>query len=729
MGAASDGEWWTGRPPHDCPGWAAGRLVSLPPLDLASCTRAHVRDYFDNGWTLTELLFSALCADEAFFRRPDHRLRHPLIFYYGHPACLYVNKLRQAGLLDAPVDAAFERRMRTGVDEMPWDELDDETPWPTIAAIHDYRRRVYAAVCRVIAEHPALARPITDASPAWALVMAMEHERIHLETSSVLVRELPQHLVRAPQQWPAPHASAHGPVIDAPIAGRDFPDNPLIRVAAGSVHLGKPRALPSFGWDNEYGDADCDVGELLASRHLVSNGELLAFVQAGGYTERAWWTDAGWRSREQRRAPAFWVAHDDTYRLRLCFETIAMPWSWPAEVTCHEAKAYCRWRTANEPSDTPYRLPTEAEHRRLEIGAGAANLGLALGSPSPVDALAASPLGLHDVAGNVWRWCGDTFGPLPGFRTHPYYHDFSTPCFDGEHRLILGGSFMSTGEEASGFARFHFRPHFVQHAGMRVIRSAPARASESDVYEQPALLEQYLMLHFGDADDRVPAVSGISEAVPFPVRCARLLGAGRGDEGGAALDLGCAVGGASFELARGHTSVLAVDLSAQFIAAAQQLQIDGRLVYRRRDEGELTTACEAVVDPELDRTRVSFVRADACALAPELGPFDSVLAANLLCRVQRPRALLERMAAWVKPGGRLLLTTPLTWMPEFTPRDEWLGGYEGSDGIVRTLDTLRAVLDRDFVFVHHADLPVVLREHARKYQLIVPLATLWRRRM
>ena len=47
--------------------------------------------------------------DEAsFYMQPYHQLRHPLVFYYGHPASLYINKLRVAGVtktaphIDAP---------------------------------------------------------------------------------------------------------------------------------------------------------------------------------------------------------------------------------------------------------------------------------------------------------------------------------------------------------------------------------------------------------------------------------------------------------------------------------------------------------------------------------------------------------------------------------------------------------------------------------------------------
>jgi hypothetical protein len=64
---------------------------------------------------------------------------------------------------------------------------------------------------------------------------------------------------------------------------------------------------------------------------------------------------------------------------------------------------------------------------------------------------------------------------------HILYDDFSTPCYDGEHNIIMGGSFISTGDEASVFSRFHFRPHFFQHAGFRIVSSeAPLQTSCMD---------------------------------------------------------------------------------------------------------------------------------------------------------------------------------------------------------------------------------------------------------
>ena len=87
--------------------------------------------------------------------------------------------------------------------------------------------------------------------------------------------------------------------------------------------------------------------------------------------------------------------------------------------------------------------------------------------------------GFHDTSGNVWQWVEDHFNGLPGFRTHAFYDDFSSPTFDGKHNVILGGSWISTGDEASVFARYAFRRHFFQHCGFRLARSCDASDNQT----------------------------------------------------------------------------------------------------------------------------------------------------------------------------------------------------------------------------------------------------------
>ena len=161
---------------------------------------------------------------------------------------------------------------------MSWDDLSQTSPsWPPLASVHAYRAKVYKAVREVIQNHSALAEgagPINIDDPLWALFMAFEHERIHLETSSILMRELPSPLIRTPPGWPLVHHSS--PVVDcfAPVAGKDYPRNPMQTVPGAQVELGKPRDFRSFSWDNSYGHDTREVDECDSKRS--NSGPMIA---------------------------------------------------------------------------------------------------------------------------------------------------------------------------------------------------------------------------------------------------------------------------------------------------------------------------------------------------------------------------------------------------------------------------------------------------------------------
>ena len=117
-----DLSWYTGKAPLPgvCPGVTQdGHITSLPLLNLSpGITKKHIMDYFDNTWTMTEVLNAALQGHKSFFVAPPHNLRHPMVFYYGHTACLYINTLIIAGLLPGPLNAEYERVFEMGVDEV-----------------------------------------------------------------------------------------------------------------------------------------------------------------------------------------------------------------------------------------------------------------------------------------------------------------------------------------------------------------------------------------------------------------------------------------------------------------------------------------------------------------------------------------------------------------------------------------------------------------------------------
>jgi putative 4-mercaptohistidine N1-methyltranferase len=515
-----------------------------------------------------------------------------------------------------------------------------------------------------------------------------------------------------------------------------FPENPLLPVAAQEVRIGKPHDFPTFGWDNEYGGETRRVDAFRCSRYLISNGEFLAFVKAGAYLNREYWSDEGWQWRSFRntRHPAFWVPEGPAglhrYKLRTVFEIIDMQRDWPACVNFHEAKAYCAWRTRQEGGGAPYRLLTEAEHHAIRGDGEYADRPLSAGGEFPVDAPPVNAKGFGNVFGNLWQWCEDVFHPLPGFRPHPYYDDFSVPCFDGAHRMIMGGSFISTGDEAGPFARFHFRPHFFQHAGFRIVRPSGRETASPEAgegfrnYENPDMLNRYMLMHWGADEEiydaRLSACVAFPQVAHLPVRCAEIIGrfAPAFDT---ALDLGCAVGRASFELARSFKQVTGVDFSHEFVRAADALKREGRLEYRRRDQGDEHTPLLAQVDVSIDRDRVHFAQGDACRLPAGLRHFDAVLLANVLCRLPDPAACLKRMQgenALVKPGGILVMTTPFSWLEEYTAREFQLKDA-GAIGDILT----------EFALIHEEEIPFMIREHRRKFEYIVTRATVWRRRV
>lgn len=246
-----------------------------------------------------------------------------------------------------------------------------------------------------------------------------------------------------------------------------------------------------------------------------------------------------------------------------------------------------------------------------------------------------------------------------------------------------------------------------------------------NIYESDRLVREYLLFHYGEPEDVLPWKHGPREALGFAARCVReLINSSAVGRDARALDAGCAVGRSTFELAGHCRTVIGIDYSAAFIAAAEKIRTAGSLDYTFVVEGDRTASATARVPPGIDAGRVKFEVGDAMGLRSDLGTFDVVLAANLLCRLPDPRVFLARAAQLVKPGGQLLLTTPFTWLGEFTPREKWIGGTAEKE----SADALSRLLEPDFELKSSKEIPFLIREHARKYQWSVAWGTRWVRK-
>ncbi|MEO0414416.1 MAG: methyltransferase domain-containing protein [Verrucomicrobiota bacterium] len=242
-------------------------------------------------------------------------------------------------------------------------------------------------------------------------------------------------------------------------------------------------------------------------------------------------------------------------------------------------------------------------------------------------------------------------------------------------------------------------------------------------YESDFLHDCYVLFHYGSAED-ILSGSAFSEgdlpkgALDFPVATVEAIDIeGPVDR---ALDVGCAVGRSAYELSRSAGEVIGIDFSQSFVDAASAIGGSQPYAYHRHSEMHLREPMSAHLPAGVNPERVAFEQGDAMNLRSDLGQFDVVHAANLLCRLPEPKKFLKRLADLVKPGGKFLITTPATWLEEYTPSENMPSEA--------TLEFLKENLEMDFDLFSTEEIPFFIREHQRKFQLSTAQASLWVRK-
>ena len=680
--------------------------------------RQEIREYFHNTYDLYESVFEVLKDDEVFYLKSEPS-RHPMIFYFGHTATFFINKLINMKIIKDRINPDFESIFAVGVDEMAWDDMNSSHyQWPKVDEVRAYRNRARELVDDLIMNLP-LTLPIRDDSDMWVLLMGIEHERIHIETSLVLHRQMPIEYIKEVDTFEESAFSDEAPL------------NELINIASTNIELGKDKSHNLYGWDNEYGSHVESVEEFKASKYLVSNGEFMEFVKAGGYENEEYWDDEGKKFLKIRDAkyPTFWVEENEDYRYRILSKVIDMPLNWPVDVNALEAEAFCRYKSKKDAKT--YSLPSEAEYRAIYEYAGLedildldekkANQNFAHYSSScPVDEFNFN--GIYDVVGNVWQWSRTPIFGFDGFEVHEAYDDFSVPTFDNKHALICGSSWASSGNLIMKHSRYAFRKHFYQNAGFRYVVTSLDEEREVDIYESDELISQYCEFQYGDENFGVEnfAIACAKVASKFTINTNK------------ALDLGCATGRASFELAKTFDEVEGIDFSVRFVQVGSKLKDDGYVAFHSADEGELLSDKKLTLKDlgyESIKNKVSFWQGDACNLKPNFNSYDLIMATNLIDRLYNPKLFLDSVDKRLNDNGILILTSPYTWQESSTKKEFWLGGFKDENGNdVRTLDSLKTTLDDKFELLHVQDLEFVIKETARKYQHTISEVSVWKKK-
>jgi iron(II)-dependent oxidoreductase len=347
---------------------------------------------------------------------------------------------------------------------------------PTRAEMEGYLIRVRESVLRHL-EKSEFDESIPFLKDGYIYRLVLEHEQQHQETLCYLLQLLDQSKKTRPAQIETATPETSGRISSL--------TTEILRVSGGSFVMGAVRGR--FAYDNELPPHEVQVPAFRMDKYLTTNEEYARFIAEGGYERREFWSDEGWtwHEREGWQFPLYWTQLTGGWRVKTMFEEVELAPLHPVTgVSWYEAEAYARFMGK--------RLPTEAEWEKAaswddtsghkgrfawgdaEPSIGLCNFDNRFWGTTPVGNFpdGASASGCLDMTGNVWEWTADAFAGYPGFKPFPY-PEYSEVWFDGDHRVLKGGSWATHSSVLRISFRNFFRRHFrIAFAGIRCAMDA-----------------------------------------------------------------------------------------------------------------------------------------------------------------------------------------------------------------------------------------------------------------
>ncbi len=377
--------------------------------------------------------------DDAELHRQYSPLMSPLVWDLAHIGqqeelwLLRDGDPHRPGMLPATIEGLYDAFVHTRASRV-------ELPLLSPAESRAYCASVRSAALDVL---DTLPEHDDDAEVAFRFGLVISHENQHDET-----------------MLQALNLRTGAPILGQRTvlpAGRPGVAGTSVLVPGGPFVLGVDANTEPLSLDNERPPHVVDVGSFRIGRVPVSNGEWRQFVDDGGYTRQTWWSARGWEHRMQAGlgAPQFW--NPDGTRTRFG-HVEEIPADEPVQhITFFEAEAYAAWAGARLPTEVEWEKacawdPAVGARRRYPWGADEpnprlANLGGQALRPAPVGAYpaGASAYGVEQLLGDVWEWTASPLRPWPDF-SPMIYQRYSEPFFDGDYRVLRGGSWAVAGD-------------------------------------------------------------------------------------------------------------------------------------------------------------------------------------------------------------------------------------------------------------------------------------------
>jgi len=322
---------------------------------------------------------------------------------------------------------------------------------PTVAETYRFRESINECVIKLIEE--ADEALLAEIEPV--LTLGLHHEQQHQE---LLVTDI-KHVFAQNPLYPVFQA-AETPADTGKVAAQRFIDFDEAIVSIG--HDGD-----GFSYDNEGPRHRALVPAFSLSNRLITNGEYLAFMEAGGYARPEFWLSLGWTTVNEQRwnAPLYWIQRDGAWWNFTLSGFRPVDESEPVtHVSYFEADAYANWDGA--------RLPTEFEWERVASGLPMEGnfVDTQRFHPGPLRAETADD-SLAQMFGDVWEWTRSAYLPYPGYRAVPGALGEYNGKFMCNQMVLRGGSCATSRNHIRPTYRNFFPPEKRwQFSGIRLAR-------------------------------------------------------------------------------------------------------------------------------------------------------------------------------------------------------------------------------------------------------------------
>jgi ergothioneine biosynthesis protein EgtB len=316
---------------------------------------------------------------------------------------------------------------------------------PSLSEVLVYRDHVDEALAAAMPLLPAHARELVE--------LGLNHEQQHQELMLMDMLALFAENPLAPALWERP---APAPQPAPQIGG--------IASRGGIAEIG--HSGTGFAFDCEGPRHQQLLRPYELADRLVTNGEWLRFLEAGGYDRPEHWLADGWAWVRDKgiEAPLYWRREGEGWQR---FGLDGLHPVDPAEPVCHisyyEADAFARWAEA--------RLPTEAEWEAIAAGLDPEQ-GNFLDEAGPVRPRVAPPgSGPRQMFGDVWEWTMSPFAPYPGFKpAEGTVGEYNGKFMCSQFALRGGSCATPRGHVRASYRNFFYPYQRWQYSGLRLAR-------------------------------------------------------------------------------------------------------------------------------------------------------------------------------------------------------------------------------------------------------------------